>query len=98
MTSPRAPRATWAILLVVVDKRGNEESQCLQTTRRCLACAVQLAHQTKLTWVRLVGAQWHPMRWYVVDTGNYERLVPGRLINEGVRHGCTKGKNRRFHA
>lgn len=84
----------YTIVCLTYTKDNRVVSETPISSSKCLGCAIERAHQTECAWLRLVGAQWQPLSWIVVDIRDYARHNPWKAKNKGVQHDCRKNAHR----
>lgn len=96
---PRGAHAATPYMVVVVFKPwGGKASESVQCRRKHLSDAIAYARRAELAWIRLIGAQYSPLRWEVVDCRDYRRYNPFMTTIPGGSHGKSNARQRRPHA
>jgi hypothetical protein len=97
MGSLRTHTTTPYAVVVVYRARGEPSEEHAQCYRKHLRTALELARRTELTWLRLIGGQFSPLHWVVIDTRDYRRYNPFNTTIPGGSHGKNTGRAKRFH-
>ena len=97
-TGTRPTRTTPYAVVVVFKARGQAPAETPQSYHKRLGDALKLAYDSELAWVRLIGNQFSPLHWIVIDTRDYSRHHPFHLLAQGGHHGNTRKAHDRPHS
>jgi hypothetical protein len=98
MPGARASSATpYAVVVVYRERRGVEQRH-VTCYRKHLGTALELARKTDLAWTRLIGGQFSPLHWVVIDTRDYTEHNPFTSTDPGGSHAQSSKRKGRPHA